>query len=548
MDTTRRSFVSGVAAAGALAASTGFVGLPAAAQASETKQAAESDQPPWEVCPEDLDESLATETIERDVVIVGLGSSGSYCATSCVENGLSVAVIERTDTFCARGGSHFVFNSSVQKEKSREVDVDLAVKDFLNIGNFKQNSRNVWTWAQRSGEAADWFAEVVKPYGLYPVPQHYDEEPITCIYPGTIMFIGGENEPVDVSDNDPYNGDLGLKFVPEVDLLSALQDNMESKGAEIYFNHTCLRLVKDGARVAGVIAQDADGTLKKFIGTHGVVVASGSIDADPDMFAYYCPTISHNAIGKDVPLFNAGTGDGIKQAIWAGASFQPLADCPPMIFWGSTNCIKNVLVNKDGVRFADENMGQSNMAAAQLHQRDGVMFALWNDAYADQLPAVSYRADDPSFCVTPEQLRIKWEGLIEAGTFIKANTLEEIAAAYDLPAEQLEKTVERYNAFCEQGVDEDFHKNPATLHRLDGPFYATAYSAPACLAVMGGVHVNERSQALTREDEPIEGLYVIGLAAGDFYANQYSTRFAGNSLGRNLTFGYLVGRQLAGLE
>lgn len=65
---------------------------------------------------------------------------------------------------------------------------------------------------------------------------------------------------------------------------------------------------------------------------------------------------------------------------------------------------------------------------------------------------------------------------------------------------------------------------------------------------MGGLHVDTRSRVLTEQDEPVEGLYAIGLSAGDFYANQYSTRFAGNSLGRNLTFGYLVGRQLAGLE
>ena len=49
-----------------------------------------------------------------------------------------------------------------------------------------------------------------RPYGLHAVPQHYDDEPITKTYPGTILFIGGENEPTSAVDQDPYNGDLGL--------------------------------------------------------------------------------------------------------------------------------------------------------------------------------------------------------------------------------------------------------------------------------------------------------------------------------------------------
>ena len=108
--------------------------------------------------------------------------------------------------------------------------------------------------------------------------------------------------------------------------------------------------------------------------------------------------------------------------------------------------------------------------------------------------------------------------------------------------------MEDYNGYCAAGEDLEFHKDPATLHELTGPFFATKYDVPASLACMGGLHVNARSQVLTADDKPIEGLYAIGLAAGDFYANQYSTRFAGNSLGRCMTFGYLVGRQLAGLE
>lgn len=559
MELTRRNFLAGGLAASALGIA-GLVGCSPAAntsaddgakdQSAASSNASSANERPWEVAPEQISDGDITETIETDVVIIGLGASGTYAATSAVENGLKVVVLERNDTFNANGGSHYIFNSKAQLEQGKPVDANVAVKDFLNISNYKVDVNAVWTWANRSGEAADWFADVVEPYGLRPVLQHSEDDAVECIYPGTIIFVGGANTSTDAVDQDPYNGDLGLGFVPEVDLLGALVEHIQSKGADIRFKHTSQQLVREGdGRVSAVIAADESGALKKFVGKKGIVVATGSYSQDPDMLAYYCPIVMHNPIGDKVAQFNMGDGSGIKQSLWVGAAMQSNADHPPMMFWGSTNCIKNVMVNASGKRFINENTGQSNFAAAQFHQQDGTMVALWNEEYASQLPAVPYRVDEPeAWTAKPGELLAKWEGLAEQGTFIKADTLDEIAKAYDLPAEALKETVERYNGYCAAGEDLDFHKDPSTLHELTGPYFATKYDVPASLACMGGLHVNAQAQVLTEENEPIEGLYAIGLAAGDFYANQYSTRFAGNSLGRCMTFGYLVGRELAGLE
>lgn len=555
---TRRHFIAGGLAAGAL----GLAGLtgcaPAAEKSGEDVSASAgadgaatpaAGERPWEIAPAPIAEGQITETVESDVVIIGLGASGIYAATSAIECGLSVTVLERNDTYNANGGSHYMFNSRAQLEQGEPVDVPMAVKDFLSIGNFKMDGQAVWTWANRSGEAADWFADVVEPYGLHPVLQHSDDEVIERIYPGTIIFIGGANEPTSAIDQDPYNGDLGLGFVPEIDLLGALLGHIQDKGADVRFKHTSQQLVRDDSgRVSGVIAADETGALKKFVGTKGIVIATGSYSQDAAMLEYFCPMVTHNPVGDKVAQFNMGDGSGIKQALWVGGTMQNNGDHPPMMFWGSTNCIKNVMVNSTGRRFIDENAGQSNFAAAQFNQPGGTMVALWNEAYASQLPAISYRADDPSWAAKPEELLAKWNALVEEGIFMKADSLDEIAAAYDLPADVLARTVETYNGYCAAGEDGEFHKNPATLHELTAPYFATKYDVPASLACMGGLHVNALSQVLTETEEPIAGLYAIGLAAGDFYANQYSTRFAGNSLGRCMTFGYLIGRQLAGLE
>lgn len=50
---------------------------------------------------------------------------------------------------------------------------------------------------------------------------------------------------------------------------------------------------------------------------------------------------------------------------------------------------------------------------------------------------------------------------------------------------------------------------------------------------------------LDENDEVIEGLYVLGNIMGDITAVDYPINVAGNSHGRCITFGYLLGHELA---
>ena len=79
----------------------------------------------------------------------------------------------------------------------------------------------------------------------------------------------------------------------------------------------------------------------------------------------------------------------------------------------------------------------------------------------------------------------------------------------------------------------------------DGPFYASNVSA-WLLALPYGLRVDQNSQVLDTEDGPIGGLFAIGNAQGDFFANSYPVTLPGTSHGRGMTYGYLVGRALAG--
>ena len=76
------------------------------------------------------------------------------------------------------------------------------------------------------------------------------------------------------------------------------------------------------------------------------------------------------------------------------------------------------------------------------------------------------------------------------------------------------------------------------------PFYAAKVGV-ALLAVVGGLSVNTDLQVLDDEKKPIEGLYATGNTSGDLYAIDYPINMAGNSNGRCVIWGYLLGKTMA---
>ena len=93
------------------------------------------------------------------------------------------------------------------------------------------------------------------------------------------------------------------------------------------------------------------------------------------------------------------------------------------------------------------------------------------------------------------------------------------------------------------GEDTDYYKKPVFLTPVkEGPFYALKVG-PALLAVPGGLRTNNDFQCLDAEGAPIEGLYALGNVMGDICAVDYPINVAGNSHGRCITYGYLLGHE-----
>ena len=111
----------------------------------------------------------------------------------------------------------------------------------------------------------------------------------------------------------------------------------------------------------------------------------------------------------------------------------------------------------------------------------------------------------------------------------------------------LEATVERYNGFCEAGVDSDFGKDVAFLKPVKtAPFYAFEY-VPSAWGTNGGVKVDSHLRAMDAENNPIPGLYVAGVDQGSAYCVPYYTN-PGASVGLALGSGVYVAKEIAGTK
>ena len=62
---------------------------------------------------------------------------------------------------------------------------------------------------------------------------------------------------------------------------------------------------------------------------------------------------------------------------------------------------------------------------------------------------------------------------------------------------------------------------------------------------MDGIQIDTNMNAIDTEGNPIPGLYVVGNDSGCYFANTYPNLSTGMACGRTVTFGRLLGKQLA---
>lgn len=216
----------------------------------------------------------------------------------------------------------------------------------------------------------------------------------------------------------------------------------------------------------------------------------------------------------------------------------------------------SVCVNRNGVRFVDEASGYDDfgkgMVADQLKTGSNCPCWLVFDAsFRAKFSAGGFMptAVMPDRSFPPDW----WDHYI-----FRANSIAALAAKIQVPAEALQRTIEKMNGYARSGQDPEFGRGGNAYDRFFGdptstpnpslgvieraPFYAVPINL-GDLGTKGGLKADARARVLSTQGRPIPGLYAAGNASGSPFGNCYPG--AGGTIGPALTFGYVAANDLA---
>jgi fumarate reductase flavoprotein subunit len=576
----RRSFLKGVAAAGATALVATHPAS-AAQTTAENKHAAKS----WRDRPDPVDESLIIDGGIYDVVVVGGGNSGLVCACAAAEKGASVAVIENQveKTYIPGAGKDVgTVNSKYAMDLGApRISEDDILRELARRNMIRHNPRRASYFVNNSGRVFDWVVSLADKQWLNnnchvlscpPRPSVLLEVSGWRFYYGTAIFLN-------------KNNNSGKETWPE--LLMLHKKKAEARGAKWFFEHHAeICDVDASGAVTGVVAKRKDGKYIRFRAGKGVALCAGDFSANREMVVDILDQLRHEAEAQgDINLVQAGMGmgltrdgTGIKLGLWAGGHIE----IGPHSTMGKGDPGAGVWflqLDQNGERFYDEAAGTT------LSQPKDIFTVTIHDSnWKKVLEMMPPRhgsvdtADETSWPQTLSQLDdikpgpgkhtwgrdrfLRW-GI--QGSLYCANTIGDLLDYMDCyKGETRKKALEvitQYNRMCEKGVDEDYGKDPRIMKATaikKPPFYGTVspnvgtgmFSStgigPGMVATTG-LDTDAEGRVLDSNFKPIKGLYAAGNNAGGRFITVYQSPLSGISIGMAMTEGCMLGERLTQL-
>ena len=539
--------------------------------------------------------SDATVELNTQVLVIGMGGSGTASAISAAAQGLDVLAVDKAAKW---GGTSVLTSgpmainvpSQVAKEipdwtdpTTKEKRVKAAGEDLIDAEALYQSWLEYTTYEgvqmakpemvrlmmDESGYTDDWLTE----YG-------FSFE--------TASTFAGNSWPA-------YTPITGAKALTEDFYATAYAIYTDKLGGEYMLETECYDLLWDEGhtKVTGALARNlADGT-QYVIHADAVILATGGYAGSAEMEEKYLSDAYYPLKGA-WKMFGMQQNDGkmIQAAIDGGAGtynigvapmvhvggvdgFLPGHETVPVegkmgtatgrpAVWSEGDTPLNMAISSntlavgaDAKRFTSEtalsmfNPWISGPHFYTIYGNDQVQ-KLMTDGF-DEVPFgpstsyLGYGTSIPAGVALPNTEAILEEA-IAAGFVFKADTVEELAQKMGLDAETLATTVEQYNAYCASGVDEAYGKDAKYLVSVTGAPYYGIVGSSYCYSTCGGLDINTRMQVLKTDGQtPIGGLYAVGTdSCGVLFseAKAYVT-YGGAAQGWAYTSGRLVGGYVA---
>ena len=518
----------------------------------------------------DLPKSEAVEEYTVDVVVVGMGGSGTAAALSAAEAGATVLALDKAGKWAgtsavtsgpmavnapsqvaaeyAEWADPITGQKRVKAAGENLVDAEALYQDWINYTTVDgvQHAKIdvIRAVIDGSGEALDWLMT----YG-------FQFDPAKGFVGGKwgifTSYSGNKKLTEDFFANAyaKYETDLGGKYL------------LETEATEL--------IVKDG-KVAGVKAVKWDGT-QVIVNAKNVILATGGFAGSDELMEKY--------LGESWKLYGMAQneGTGIEMATSVGAAtynidMWPMSHfvAPYMIMtafeaadndipYGLVASAEVMVVDQTGTRFINEANIAMNaytngakyytiLSAEQIEilKTQG----LSKNSSGRYLSQGGVKADTPL-----TNIDAVIEKGIEMGFIYKADSLDALVSAIGnekMSADNLKASVAAYNVAANGGEDA-LGKTADNFARLGAvnegsKYYVAITGAPYIYSTCGGLEVNVDMQVINTAGEVIEGLYAVGTdSMGVMFTNTKGyTNYGGVAQGFAFWSGRVAGAHAAG--
>ena len=434
-----------------------------------------------------------------DVIVIGSGFAGLAAAIEAKKAGANVVVLEKMATF----GGNSIINGGIltatgcpqQKLHKIEDSVELLEKDILTAGNYMNYSSKVRYLAEHALSNYEW---TVKELGVQYLPDAIGQEGGHSV-PRYVTTTNGSGSGIVTKELDKCK-ELGIPLRNRVFVEHIIRGDNGVEGVQ----------VREGYR----FPKADSGKVKTIRATKGVVLCYGGFSADVKFRMFQDPKLNETLDTTNQPgatgelwreTYNIGCAqiqnDWIQCGPWSNPKEKGMG-----IGWTFTQSAAaeyGLWVNTKGQRFVNELANRKVRADAIFAEEAKGLKAV---AIANQYGADKLEAARPGIM----------KKLVEPNIVSKYDTLEALAKDFNIPLDELKKTLAQVNESAKTKNDKPFGRyiNNEFKPLTEGPWYA-AITSPKVHHCMGGLLTNMKGQVLDIMDqEPIPGLYAAGEATG----------------------------------
>ena len=461
-----------------------------------------------------------------DVICVGAGSTGLPLAIHAAERGAKILQIEADNriggTLHWSSGQIAAAGTRLQKQHNIDDSPDAHFDDAQRVANNQIDPVVLRLFVDNAAPTIDWLMDI----GFEPAPETPVAGEAHEAY-DTRRYLWGNNAAISI-----------------LDVLRPVHEKLAVDGKiDLRLEHRLKSLATDGnGAVTGVTVDTPNGE-QTFAGKN-IALACGGYAAEPNLW---------NEINPEIPLCSHcnpySRGDGIVAARELGAqidgkekflcTFAGWLENPDdptsgefLALSPKVRNIWEIFVDVNGKRFMKEDHQSIDYRERNLLEQPGMRMNIVFDEGIRQNAT-------PITMLEPDDFKNKFGNHLN---FVKADTIEDLAAGLDVPADNLKATVVGYNAAVDAKVDKAFDKF-FLIRKIENPPYYGIKAMGITVLSPAGLAVDEQLRVLKTDGSPIPNVYAAGEILG-FGRTSGNAFVGGLSLTPALAFGKVLGEKL----